>query len=360
MSRVVRLHIGAPKTGTTYIQDRLSRNVASLAEHGVHFPSRARTADPALFHFRAALDLLGQDWGGPSGHAQGAWGQLTRKVRRLQGNVVISHEILAPATPDKIARAMNDLSGSEVHIVYSARDLVRGLPAAWQESIKQGRQWRYQRFLDRVQRGQTFFGKAFDLPTVLNAWSRNLPPERIHVVAVPPSGAPHNELWHRFCRALEIDPSWAPLDSESSNESLGVAEAEMLRRLNRRIGRTTRSESAYDDVIRQMIRSGRLRQRNSRKVELPHELYPWAAEQSERWIDWIEGSGVNVVGNLDDLRPGPVPDRPYRGPDDVSRRAMARASFGALEVMTEIAASRKDDGDLTTKLRVQAERLRKR
>lgn len=34
MSRLVYLHIGAPKTSTTYLQDRLMLNPASLAEHG--------------------------------------------------------------------------------------------------------------------------------------------------------------------------------------------------------------------------------------------------------------------------------------------------------------------------------------
>ena len=63
MSRVVHLHIGAPKTGTTYLQDRLMLNAASLARHGVTVPGpRAGRTD--LFHFRAALDLLEQDWGG--------------------------------------------------------------------------------------------------------------------------------------------------------------------------------------------------------------------------------------------------------------------------------------------------------
>ena len=69
--------------------------------------------------------------------------------QRADGNVVISHEILAGAKPDKIAKAMNDLAGNEVHIVYSARDLGRQLPAAWQESIKQGRKWPFRRFLDQ-------------------------------------------------------------------------------------------------------------------------------------------------------------------------------------------------------------------
>ena len=93
MSRVVHLHIGAPKTGTTYLQDRLVLNASALARHGVTIPGpRVGRAD--TFHFRAALDLLDQDWGGASGHAHGAWDAMVKKVGRADGNVVISHEIL--------------------------------------------------------------------------------------------------------------------------------------------------------------------------------------------------------------------------------------------------------------------------
>ena len=71
MSRVVYLHIGAPKTGTTYLQDRLRLNAKTLADHDVHFPTRSPLVSPALFQFRAALDLLGQDWGGPPATRRG-------------------------------------------------------------------------------------------------------------------------------------------------------------------------------------------------------------------------------------------------------------------------------------------------
>ena len=153
MSPTVYLHIGAPKTGTTYLQDRLGRNASALADHDVHFPSRSAIVSPGLFHFRAALDLLGQDWGGAPGHAEGSWDALARRVRRKSGTVVISHEILAPAAPDAVARAMQDL-GPDVHVVYTARDLGRQVPAAWQESIKQGRRWRYSSFVRRMDKRQ--------------------------------------------------------------------------------------------------------------------------------------------------------------------------------------------------------------
>ena len=145
MSRVVYLHIGAPKTGTTYLQHRLSRNARALAKHEVHIPTRSPLVSPELFQFRAALDLLGQDWGGQPGHADGAWDQLVRRLRSKNGTSIVSHEILAPASPEVIAKVMRDLDGCEVHVVYSARDLGRALPAAWQESIKQGRKWAYRR-----------------------------------------------------------------------------------------------------------------------------------------------------------------------------------------------------------------------
>ena len=64
---------------------------------------------------------------------------MVKRVRRAPGTVIISHEILAPAEPDQIARLRARPRRREVHIVYSARDLARQLPAEWQESIKQGR-----------------------------------------------------------------------------------------------------------------------------------------------------------------------------------------------------------------------------
>ena len=51
-SRRVYVHIGAPKTGTSYVQDRLALNTRSLGSHGVHYLSRSPIVDPTLFQFR--------------------------------------------------------------------------------------------------------------------------------------------------------------------------------------------------------------------------------------------------------------------------------------------------------------------
>ncbi len=365
MSRVVYLHIGAPKTGTTYLQDRLSLNAKSLASHGVHFPSTSALVSPGLAQFRAALDLLDQDWGGAPGHAEGSWGALVKRINRRSGTVVVSHEILAPATPDKVTRAMNDLAGSEVHIVYSARDLGRQLPAAWQESVKQGRKWNYRRFLNRVERGQPWFYRAFDLPTVLGTWGTGLPPERVHVVTVPQKAALHRDddlLWLRMCEVLGINPAWAPLDSDRTNRSLGVVETQVVRQLNRRMDRATRREAAYDELIRQMLAQDELVKRDSAAVTLPPRKFDWAEEQTERWLDWIAGSGVHVVGDVEDLRPvRPAEDEVWRNPDKVKAKPQLRATLDALAAMTREAASRPDpDRALAQRMRQQVQRLRER
>jgi hypothetical protein len=128
MSRVVYLHVGAPKTGTTYLQDRLALNRNELARHDVHYPLGLHASQ-----FRPALDLIDMPWGGQREDVEGEWDALMGRVRRHSGTVIISHEILAGAKPAQITRAMEDLRGGEVHLVYSARDLARQIPAEWQE-----------------------------------------------------------------------------------------------------------------------------------------------------------------------------------------------------------------------------------
>ncbi len=284
----------------------------------MHFPTRSPLVSPGLFHFRAALDLLDQDWGGDPGHAKGSWDALVRRVRRASGTVIVSHEILAPARPEHVARAMADLADSEVHVVYSARDLGRAIPAAWQESIKQGRKWPFRKFLRRCQNAKPWFVRAFDLPAVLGTWGSDLTPDRMHVVTVPPSGGDTTgggPLWLRFCEAFGIDPAWAPEDSERTNRSLGVAETQLIRQLNRRLDRQTRREAAYDALIRDMLAENELVNTTSAPVRLPPEAYGWVEQNSQRSIDYLRQSGVNVIGDLEDLRPvWPSDDDPVAEP----------------------------------------------
>ena len=108
-------------------------------------------ADRFDAHFLAALDLMRLPWGGLEAEAVGAWDRLRRQVREWDGTAIISHEILATASRAQVRRALESLGhpDAEVHVVLSVRDLVRQIPAEWQENVKHRRELSYARFLDR-------------------------------------------------------------------------------------------------------------------------------------------------------------------------------------------------------------------
>ena len=345
------LHVGAPKSGTTHLQQIMRVNARELARRGVHYPVEpawSRTVlDPS---FRAALDLTGQGWGGPPGHARGAWDRLARDVRTRPGTSIVSHEILAGADRAAVARAHHDLAGQEVHVVVTLRDLSRALPAAWQESIKQGRVWSYRRFLDRARRGNVWFLRAMDPTRVLETWGSAVPPERVHVVITPRVHDDQNLLWERFAAVLGIDPAIAVTEVDS-NPSLGIHEVQLLRRLNRELGgRAHRGHLEHhiiDAVLTPGLRAG-ADDRTSR-VRLPPRCHGWVSDLSSKWISWLEASGYDIVGDLDELRPEPTDPANWVDPDkSVDGPTAAMAAEGLAAVIRD-AAERKYP--LRTKIR---------
>jgi len=212
MSQRVLLHVGTPKTGTSGLQDVLFRNRERLLEHGILYPAERFDA-----HFLAALDLMRLPWGGLETEAFGAWDDLAAQVRAHEGTAIISHEILATASRSQVGRALESLghradgTGAEVHVVLSVRDLVRQVPAEWQENVKHRSTITFERFLEQLRdparesRIATWFWGVQEIPDILDRWGHALPPERIHVVTVPAPGGPPDLLWQRFTRAFGLD-----------------------------------------------------------------------------------------------------------------------------------------------------------
>jgi hypothetical protein len=349
MADVVYLHVGAPKTGTTYLQERLRLNRATLAEHDVHYPVGTRHD-----MFGAALDLIDKPWGGEREVFRGEWDNLVGRVRRARRTAVVTHEILAAARTEQVARAMRDLAGAEVHLVYSARDLARQIPAEWQESVKHSHRKPFKRYLDRVTKAQRrdpklWFWRVHGLPDVLTRWSAGLPPERVHLVTVPQRGAPRDELWLRYCRAFDLDPAFAPDDDVFGNPSLGIDETALLRYLNRRLKRAGLDRGSYGKLVRQLLVHETLAQRpDMRRVTLPPGVRGWAEEVAEEWVDWVQGAGIDVIGDLDDLRPRfPPEDETWADPDRPRNRRMTDAALDALVVALLELAERPDPADGT-------------
>jgi hypothetical protein len=135
-SRVV-LHVGAMKSGTTYLQYRLLGNTDVLAEQGVLFPRVGNKG-----HTAAVQDALGRlpDGVAPEARA-GLWAGLCQSAAEWPGTVVVSAEVLAAANVANIRRVVESFAPAEVEVVLTARDLTRNIPAMWQESLQNGRTW---------------------------------------------------------------------------------------------------------------------------------------------------------------------------------------------------------------------------
>jgi hypothetical protein len=337
VSRRVLLHVGCPKTGTSYLQDVLFRNQAVLREHDVLYP-----ADRFDAHFLAALDLMTLPWGGIETEAVGAWDRLAAQVRDWHGTAIISHEIFARATPTQVDRALASLGDAEVHLVLSARDLVRQIPAEWQENVKHRSHITYARFLrtirdpERDSRIGSWFWAVQEVPDILERWGSSLPPEHVHLVTLPPSGSDRGELWRRFSRTFGLDDLPLDLTAERENPSLGVPETALLRTVNERVTSII-APPDYRPLVRETLAHQTLsRGVASARLGLAPDDHAWARALSQGWIDVLAERGYDVVGSLDDLL---GPDQvPFADPDAVGAEELLPPALDAISALLVEAA----------------------
>jgi hypothetical protein len=136
MARKVIVHVGAPKTGTSFVQDLLFGSRDRLRDLGTCYP-----ADRFDAHFLAALDLMQLTWGGLEREAGGAWDRLAGEVRECPDTAIVSHEILATASRAQVARALESLAarGPRNHRGVYPRDQVPPIPGGLQENVKHPR-----------------------------------------------------------------------------------------------------------------------------------------------------------------------------------------------------------------------------
>ncbi|HEX6148896.1 hypothetical protein [Nocardioides sp.] len=340
MSRRVLLHVGTPKTGTSHFQDVLFRNRGRLREQGVLYAAERFDA-----HFLAALDLMQLPWGGLENEAVGRWDALAGQVRDFLGQpgdraAIISHEILATASRAQVGRALASVGhpDTEVHVVLSVRDLVRQIPAEWQENVKHRRELPYGRFLDQVRDPQrdsaigAWFWGVQEIPDILDRWAADLPPERVHLVTVPRPGGPRDLLWQRFSTTFGLDDLDLDVEPERVNPSLGVPETTAVRRINIKANKLV-PPAAYRPLVRELIAHQTLSRRtDSPRLTLPPEDHGWVAELQQRWSAVIRERGYDVVGDLDDLV-GDPPPATYADPDRADEAQVADAALDAVTAL---------------------------
>lgn len=320
MAQRVHLHIGTPKSGTTYLQAALWANRTELAARGVLYPG-----DRPFDQNRASMDArqgrLEEDG---RKHAR-VWPRIRSEIAGFDGTAVLSNEWWVAAAEERAKAAVADLGGDAVHVVVSTRNFVRLVPAAWQESLKVGRGHALPDFAAGLDDpGNKWNWDVLDPARVATAWARLVGPERVHVVTVPEDPSTRGLLWERFARALGFEVGGLVLPAAPANESLSVQGARLLQDYGPALRDEVDAHTGGTPSWR--ARARWLRNTVVRKalVEVPGDpigvdptLHEALLERGAATVAALRDLGCDVVGDLSDLLGGT--NRPgARHPDEVT------------------------------------------
>ncbi len=324
----VFVHIGLPKTATSYLQTLIWSNRDRLRARGVvvagaerrdHlWASRTVRDDP---HLAAA----------PERHRT-AWSRIRAELAASEGTGLISHEFFAAASRPQAVAMVNALPAPEVHLVVTAREPLGLFTASWQESLKNGSTTPMADYGRRVSRKPTAIWnwRTLDLRLVLERWSGAVPPERIHVVVLDPS-APREDVWHRFAAVVGFPTEGLDLSGSFPNTSMGVAEAETLRRIN---GSLTGFTKAFDKgvYIRTFLADERLVPRRGDRFWPEPDQVEDCRRRGEEAVAHLRSAPYDVSGDLDHLL---VPEQlePRRSTTSVTEAEVAAVAVDLAATM---------------------------
>ncbi len=331
MARRVFVHIGLPKTATTYLQTIVWGSREQLLADGVLLPGLGR------FDHLWTSRIVREDPRLPkaSEEHRSSWERLRAEIASHDGDALITHEFFAAASAEQAARMAEQLAPAEVHVVITARDLLGLFTASWQESLKNrgtASMADYSREVSEDPR-DVWNWRTLDLHLVLQRWSEAVAHERIHVLPLDTS-APRDEIWHRFAGLLGLRADAYDLSQSFPNESMGVVEAEVLRRVNEHLVARKSLGAARDRgmFIRTFLADERLVPRKGEKFWPQADRIEECRARNDAALTYLREHPVEVVGDLARLEiPAELP--PRRTPDSVTDAEVAAAATDLVATM---------------------------
>ncbi len=324
----VYLHVGSPKSGTTYLQSVLRQNADLLADAGVLVAGRTHTE---LVHAGLVIREDPRTERLLDDVQRQSWQRVLAQVEKWRGDsVVISYELLSAASAEQARRAIAALGDVEVHIVITARDLVGGVISGWQERLK----FKLTLPLEEVgPREDGEFGwLTLDPRGVAERWGSTLPPERVHLVTVPSerSGAT-DTLWERFAAAIGVEGvDGLDLTDAVANESLSPVAAELLRRFNGRLKDSYPTATDQAVWLRDTLAHQVLVPLGGETIRVSDEQYARWHERSLEVVRDLDASGYSIHGDTADLareRSG------ARMPSAVTTEELLDAALASMETL---------------------------
>jgi hypothetical protein len=301
VARRVFIHLGLPKTATTYLQTIVWGSRDRLRADGVLLPgderrdhlwaSRVVREDPNLAKH-------------PERHRT-AWKRLVEELAAWDGDGLVSHEFFAAASPRQARQMMADLAPADVHLVATAREPLGLFTASWQESLKNRNTVPLHEYARTVSKSPNAIWnwRTLDLRLVLRRWARGVPPDQVHVLPLH-RGGPREAIWLTFAGVIGVDGAAYDTELSFPNESMGVVEAETLRRVNQHLDAF---ERAFDRgvYIRTFLADERLVPRGGDRYWPEPDQIEECRRRGRLAVEFLRERGFDVRGDIADLL---VPD----------------------------------------------------
>ena len=314
LNRVI-LHVGPPKTGTTYIQNALTLCNTELTRHGFFYPPTQPASSEGQHSL--ALDILA-DLGKPVAYLSQAylsWDSAFAGARAAGAHtMLISSEDFALQTFDEeaFARLRRILGNLELVVVFALRDPVATVCSSWQQAVKWGCGFGDE--ILEIDEAVPVIAARSHVRVIpyLERIERCLSPVAVRLFTVPVN-ADLEALLDRFSTAAllpigALKTSLLTLDLPNANASLPYEQTMTLLRLNQMLYATDPAASTYPHnghprrlaarelILRTLSQS---RTPGSRRPSLSKELRAILQSIRTDLIEWLRTR--DVVGSLSDL-----------------------------------------------------------
>jgi len=328
----VYLHIGLPKTATTYLQRILWKHQDQLRGEGLLLPGAERRE-----HLWASR-IVRREWdadGVPTAQRT-AWDRMLLEKADWPGRALVSHEFFAAASTEQAQLVVEQLAPAEVHVVVTAREPLGLFAASWQEALKnRGTTPMSDYGRDESDDPKDIWNwRTLDLRLVLQRWAPSggpVCPEHVHVLPLPGQDAPREQIWHHFAGLLGLDALAYDLSGAFPNESMGVVEAETLRRINEHLGDFTKAIDK-GTFIRTFLGDERLVPRGGERYWPADDQIDDCRRRGREAVAFVREQGYDVVGELDNLLvPDQLPER--RRPDSVTDAEVVQVAVELVATM---------------------------
>jgi hypothetical protein len=247
----ISVHIGVPKTATSYIQAWLHQNRRRLRERGVFVPDR-----PILAHRLAVEHLSGTTWdqrpdiieirNTPLEDARESFAKAD--ASNATARSVISSEYFYYADPEKVAGALRQQFSAEIDVVVYIRSQCDLVLSGHNQDVK--------RLGKTASRPKPGYHKLYDWGVLLDGWAKQFGKEHLKVISFDVSSRDRtilNDFVTAACPSVSTEFADGVFEApEVQNESLPADILEF-----KRLANTLGPSGIYDyQWLEEVLRAG--------------------------------------------------------------------------------------------------------